>query len=48
MRDDFKFTALRMGKPWDNLAAAIGIIQTEILAGDTRLRPEVVFGQHHF
>lgn len=44
----FKFTELRMGTPWDNLTAAIGIIQTEILAGETVLKPDVLFGTDRF
>lgn len=47
-RAKYEFTELRMNSPMDNLTAAIGIIQTEILAGDTGLDPDVLFGADHF
>lgn len=47
MSDTFQFTPVRMGCPYDNLSAAISIIQAEILASDTGLNPEVMFGNCH-
>lgn len=44
----FQFTPLRMNTPLDNLTAAISIIQTQILASDNDLKPDVLFGQWHF
>lgn len=40
----FKFTELRMHTPNDNLCAAIGLIQSHILAEETELNPDVMFG----
>ncbi|GAB1364683.1 hypothetical protein MASR1M32_39190 [Rhodobacter sp.] len=48
MSDTFKFTPLHLGTPLDNLSAAISIIQTQILASDTRLIPTAMFGDFHF
>ncbi|RDW12632.1 hypothetical protein [Paracoccus thiocyanatus] len=44
----FKFTEVRLNPPHDNLCAAIGLIQAEILAEDSGLDPEVMFGSFHF
>ncbi len=44
----FKFVAPQLGTPLDNLAAAIGIIQAQILAADTEVNTEVMFGPHYF
>lgn len=39
---------VRLDAPLDNLCTAIGILQAEILAGDTACNPEVMFGTGHF
>ena len=44
----FEFTEVRLHTPLDNLCTAIGLIQAEILARDSNLNPERLFGQHHF
>lgn len=44
----YKFRELRMNTPWDNLTTAIGLIQAQILAEETSLNPECLFGLHHF
>lgn len=44
----FEFTEVRLNTPLDNLCTAIGLIQAEILAGDSALNPERLFGCHHF
>jgi len=46
--DKFEFKPVRLHTPHDNLCAAIGLIQAQILAGDTDLVPEVMFGSYHF
>lgn len=46
--DSFKFTEIRLNSPHDNLCAAIGLIQAEILAESSDLNPEVMFGSFHF
>ncbi|SEB51139.1 hypothetical protein [Rhodobacter sp. 24-YEA-8] len=46
--EDFKFRAARLCTPHENLCAAIGLIQTQILANEKRLNPEVMFGLSHF
>lgn len=48
MSGAFKFTPLRMHSPEDNLAAAISIIQTSIMAADTDVNAAVMFGNFHF
>lgn len=48
MSDPIEFEGLRMGRPFDNLCAAISIVQSEILAGDTCLNPDRLFGVYHF
>jgi hypothetical protein len=40
----FKFTEVKMHTPQDNLMAALGIIQTHLLASDSNLKREVMFG----
>lgn len=45
---DYKFTPLRMNTPHDNLCTAISIIQTQIMATDSDLIPNVMFGNYHF
>lgn len=42
------FIELRLGTPHDNLCTAIGLIQSHILAGDSALVPEKMFGNFHF
>lgn len=44
----FEFTEVRLNTPLDNLCTAIGLIQAEILASDSNLNPERLFGHHHF
>ncbi|RWR44973.1 hypothetical protein EOW65_17670 [Sinirhodobacter ferrireducens] len=44
MSDMFKFTPVKMGTPEDNLRFAISILQTHILATDTGLNADVMFG----
>ncbi|WP_112310354.1 hypothetical protein [Pseudogemmobacter bohemicus] len=44
----FKFTEVRMHTPSDNLMAAIGIVQSLVLASDHDWNPEIVFGRDHF
>ena len=41
----FEFTEVRLNSPLDNLCTAIGLIQAEILAGDSNLNPERLFAQ---
>jgi hypothetical protein len=40
----YQFTEVKMHTPRDNLAAALGIIQTQLLAYDSKLNREVMFG----
>ena len=44
----FQFKDVRLDTPHDNLCAAIGLIQSQILASDTGLDPKVMFGNYHF
>lgn len=43
-----EFRNLRLQTPHDNLCTAIGLIQAHILAGDSALIPEMMFGNFHF
>ncbi|HEY9147518.1 MAG TPA: hypothetical protein VIQ22_00800 [Gammaproteobacteria bacterium] len=45
---EFKFTPVQLNTPLDNLTAAISIIQTQILAVDPELKPEILFGSYNF
>lgn len=44
MTDLYHFRELRLNSPCDNLSAAIGMIQSHILASDSAYVPEVMFG----
>ena len=46
--EPFKFKDIKLNSPHDNLCIAIGLIQSEILAGETTLDPDVVFGGYRF
>lgn len=46
MSDAFNFTEVRMCTPLDNLTAAVGMIQSHILASDTHLDAQVMFGRN--
>ncbi|RWR03964.1 hypothetical protein [Paenirhodobacter populi] len=48
MSDTFKFTEVKLHSPLDNIAAALCIIQTHILASETKLDAEVMFGVGRF
>lgn len=48
MTELFKFTELRMQDPYENLATAIGLIQSHILASDTAFDVAVVFGGSNY
>lgn len=46
--DTYKFTPLRMGTPYDNLAAALGILQSAFLATDHCWDEDIVFGPNKY
>lgn len=46
--EQFEFKELRMHSPHENLCTAIGLIQTQILAADSDINTEVMFGSYHF
>ncbi|PTE15995.1 hypothetical protein [Pseudogemmobacter blasticus] len=45
--DKFKFTELHLGTPHDNIAAAISIIQTQIMATYSDVDSQTMFGLFH-
>lgn len=45
--DRFQFRGVQLHTPVDNLFSAIGLIQAQVLAADSGLNPEVVFGSYH-
>lgn len=44
----FEFREVLFNTPHDNLCTAISLIQSHILAGESLLNPESLFGQHRF
>lgn len=48
MTEQFKFTEVKLQNLYENLTTAIGLIQTYIIAGDSCLNDEVLFGKGAF
>ena len=48
MTEPRKFTELRMHKPYENIATAICLVQSHILATDSAFNVGVMFGNNNY